>query len=190
MPTTITGSIGVVGGKFALKDLFKNIGVNWDGVQWGRNSGMWSMNTEFSKSEAERINAMLDAVYDGFIARVADGRNMTPEAVDKIAGGRVWSGARAVDIGLADQLGGLNDALDYVGSQLGRDGREGLNVVVMPKPKTALEQLVAMLEGQAVLGQVVRENASVLDGLKSIGGAARQVTHPQDYLVYDNFSLQ
>lgn len=190
LPTTITGSIGVVGGKFALADLFKKIGVNWDGVRWGKNSGMWSMNSEFSKSEAERINAMLDAVYDGFIARVADGRKMTPEAVDKIAGGRVWSGKRAVEIGLADQFGGLNDALDYTAKQLGAENREGLEVVVMPEPKTALEQFVELIEGQAMLGQAVRQNSAVLEWLRPVNDAAAVAQNPNDFMVMERFKLR
>lgn len=190
MPSTVTGSIGVVGGKVALSELFKNIGVNWDGVRWGRNAGMWSLDSTFSKSEAERVNAMLDAVYDGFIARVAKGRGMDLKAVDDIAGGRVWSGQRAVRIGLADRIGGLNDALDYVAIELGEQTRDDLDVVVMPKPKTALEQFIDLVEGQAMLGRFVQDNQAVLDFLKPVSDAARVARNPNDFMVFENFQLQ
>jgi len=190
MPSTITGSIGVVGGKVAMGELFEKLGVNFDGVRWGRNSGMWSINTPFSAGEAERIHAMLDAVYDGFIARVAKGRNMTPEAVDAVAGGRVWSGKRAVEIGLADQLGGLNDGLDYAAVQIGKDGREDIEVVVMPKPKTAIEQLLELVEGQAVLGQVMQQNTALFEWLSPINDAAMQAKNPNDFMVMERLSVR
>lgn len=190
LPNTITGSIGVVGGKFAFDGLFDQLDVNWEHTRWGKNAGMWSVNTPFSKSEAERINAMLDAVYDGFVSRVAKGRKMTPEAVDAVAGGRVWSGRRAVEIGLADQFGGLNDALDYVAVELGQESRDDLNVVVMPKPKTAFEQFLELVEGQAMLGQVVRENSAVFEMLGPLNDAAVQVSHPNDFMVMERLNLQ
>jgi len=190
MPSTITGSIGVVGGKIAMADLFEKIGVNWEGVRWGENSGMWSINSTFSKSEAKRINAMLDAVYDGFISRVAKGRNMTPEAVDAIAGGRVWSGRRAVEIGLADQIGGLNDALDYVAVELGQKSRDDLNVIVMPEPKTALEQFLELVEGQAVLGQMAKENSGLIELLRPVSDAAVRAQRPNDFMVFESLQLQ
>ncbi|NCT40330.1 MAG: signal peptide peptidase SppA [Alphaproteobacteria bacterium] len=190
MPSTITGSIGVVGGKFAFDGLFDTLDVNWEGVKWGQNSGMWSINTPFSKSEAERINAMLDAVYDGFVSRVAKGRKMTPEAVDAIAGGRVWSGKRAVEIGLADQFGGLNDALDYVAKQIGKDDRNDLNVVIMPEPKTALQHFLELIEGQAVLGGLAKQNAALFEWLGPLNDAAVQVSRPNDFMVMERLQVE
>jgi len=190
MPSTITGSIGVVGGKFAFDGLFDTLDVNWEGVKWGQNSGMWSINTPFSKSEAERSNAMLDAVYDGFVSRVAKGRKMTPEAVDAIAGGRVWSGKRAVEIGLADQFGGLNDALDYVAKQIGKDDRNDLNVVIMPEPKTALQHFLELIEGQAVLGGLAKQNAALFEWLGPLNDAAVQVSRPNDFMVMERLQVE
>jgi protease-4 len=188
-PTTITGSIGVVGGKFAFGDLFEKIGVNWDGVRWGDNAGIWSADTPFSRGEAERINAMLDAVYDGFITRVSKGRGMDKDAVDKVAGGRVWSGRRAVQVGLADQFGGLNDALDYAAELTGKKSRKDINVIIMPEPKTALERFIELLEGQAMLGRFIQENAGVIDLGREFTGALQQVQRPNDFMVYDSISI-
>lgn len=149
LPTTITGSIGVLGGKLSLAELWKKLGVNWDkSISWGENSGIWSMNTPFDENEAERVNNMLDHVYASFVARVAKGRGLTPEQVDKIAGGRVWSGEKAKEIGLADQIGGLREALDYTATILGEKDRNDLNIFIMPEPKTPLEQLLELVEMQ------------------------------------------
>ncbi|MFK7838774.1 MAG: signal peptide peptidase SppA [Bdellovibrionales bacterium] len=190
MPSTVTGSIGVVGGKFAFDGLFDKVNVNWDGVQWGRNSGLWSIDSAFSKSEASRINAMLDAVYDGFITRVAKGRNMSEQDVDQVAGGRVWSGARAIDVGLADQIGGLNDALDYVAVELGKADRSDLNVVIMPEPKTTLEQFLELVEGHAVFANVMRQNKTLFDWLQPLNEAVVQVQNPHDFMVMEQLSVQ
>ncbi len=194
LPATITGSIGVVGGKFSVGELWDKLGVNWDGVQWGENADMWSLNSKFSPREAERINAMLDAIYHGFITRVAKGRKMGLAEVDEIAGGRVWSGVRAVEIGLADQLGGLDAALDYTAQLLGRDDRSGLDTLVYPKRKTPIEQLIALLEGQVMLGQSVRSNAALLEwGAETLGplsGAINQVRNPNDFSVYQPMAVR
>jgi protease-4 len=126
---------------------------------------MWSVNTPFSESEAARINVMLDQVYDGFLERVSKGRKMSVESVDKIAGGRVWTGKRAVEIGLADEIGGLENALDYAAQSLGQADRHSLNVVIMPKQKTAIEKLLEMLEQQNEIGQAARWQMAVIERL-------------------------
>ena len=156
MPTTLTGSIGVVGGKFALKDLWEKMGVNWDSVKWGENAAMWSFNTPFTESEALRFNVMLDQIYDGFVERVAKGRKMKPEDVEKIAGGRVWTGTRAVQVGLVDEIGSLAQAMDYTARLLGAADRAGMDVVIMPEPKSALDQILEFLG----------EQGSVYEGMK------------------------
>ncbi len=154
LPSTITGSIGVLGGKFSLEKLWQNVGVNWSRTSWGENAGMWSMNTPFSEGEAGRMNAMLDHIYDSFVARVAQGRDMNVQDAEKIARGRVWSGVKAVELGLADQFGGLNEALDYAAAQIDEDyTRADVDVVVLPKPLSAIERFVELLEGQVSAGR-------------------------------------
>lgn len=162
LPTTITGSIGVIGGKFSLAELWDKLGVNWDQVSWGDNSAMWSMNKPYSKSEAERVNAMMDNVYSNFVERVAKGRDMTPEQVEKIARGRVWSGKRAIEIGLADQIGGLNEALDYAAIQVGGKSRADVNLVILPRPLTPLEQFIELLDEQVKAGEALKIQGELL----------------------------
>ncbi len=185
LPTTITGSIGVVGGKFYMRDLWKKIGVNWEGVSWGQNAGMWSINTPFSETEAERINAMLDQVYDAFLARVAKGRNMSIEEVDKIAKGRVWSGKSALEIGLADQLGGLNEALDYAATLAGFEDPSNAPVEIMPRPKTPLEQFIELLGEGAVFAPQMEWQKSLGDFAAPLVQQMNMVRNPELYSVYE-----
>jgi len=152
-PATVTGSIGVAGGKFVLDDIWDKIGVNWETVDWGANSSFWSLNTLYTAPQRERMNALLDYIYDGFVARVAEGRGMSIEAVDQIARGRVWTGRQAQQFGLVDELGGLDSALDYTAILLGATDRQALNIMQMPEPKTPLELLVDLMEMQVAIGR-------------------------------------
>ncbi|MCB9991070.1 MAG: signal peptide peptidase SppA [Rhodospirillales bacterium] len=167
-PSTMTGSIGVTGGKFALQELWGKIGVNWDRVSWGDNAGLWSFNEPYNASQTERMNAMMDSVYDRFIAVVAEGRGMTPAQVDKIAGGRVWTGSQALDKGLVDALGGLNDALDYTAKEVGAADRHGVQVVVLPHPKSPFERVVELLEGQVQAGQFLSRHGEQIKALDHV----------------------
>jgi protease-4 len=152
MPSTLTGSIGVVGGKIALQDLWDKIGVNWNtDVSWGDNAGMWSVNTKFNDQERARMDAMLDHVYHNFIARVAVGRKMNVAAVEKIAKGRVWTGAQAVQNGLVDELGGLYQAMDYAAKDMGKEDITDLHIAIYPKPKTFQEELFDMLSNSGMV---------------------------------------
>lgn len=184
LPTTVTGSIGVVGGKFSMQGLWGLLGVNWERIQWGTNAGMWSSNTPFSESEAERVNAMLDNVYDNFVERVAIGRKMTPEAVDRIAGGRIWTGKSAVKIGLADRLGGLNDALDYTAKQIGKTSRKDVEIVIMPKPLAPFERFLNMLEQQVYAHNALRTQAQVMEAIQPYMAEMTIMQNPQNYSVY------
>lgn len=146
-PTTLTGSIGVLGGKVSAGDLWKTIGVNWDrSIQWGGNAGMWTMNAPFSASEEERVNAMLDHVYKSFVERVAKGRGLSVEQVDNIARGRVWTGTEASRIGLVDKIGGLREAMNYTAQVLGAKDKTGIDVVILPAPRTVFEKFLELVE--------------------------------------------
>jgi protease-4 len=110
-PGTITGSIGVIMGKPVLRDLFGRSGVSVDTVAENPNALMFSLARPFSDSEWSRINEWLDAIYADFTSKVASGRRLDVSRVHDLARGRVWSGADAVSNGLADETGGLRDAI-------------------------------------------------------------------------------
>lgn len=189
--TTITGSIGVVGGKFVFGDLFDKIGVNWQSVKWGENSEMWSMSETFDESAAERINNMLDNVYRNFLERVAKGRNMSVEDVDKIARGRVWSGKSAAEVGLVDQLGGLLDAVNYIAQLRGGKDFHDVNIQIFPKPKTTLEQFIALLSGEEVkIGSQPNVQSVLLETLQPLIKPAVIARDRQNFMVYDPVKIQ
>ncbi len=111
-PSTITGSIGVYSGRFSLAGLYEKIGVDATIFARGRHAAMDASSRPWDPSDLAVVERLVDATYDRFKARVAEGRNLDPEVVERVARGRVWSGARAVSLGLADAPGGLYDAVD------------------------------------------------------------------------------
>ena len=113
-PATITGSIGVFGGKFVIKDLLGKIGVNVDGVSSGINALIDSPTTDFTPAQWAILQTELDRIYGDFLDKVAAGRGMTREAVRAVAKGQIWSGAAAKANGLVDKLGGLLTAVDLL----------------------------------------------------------------------------
>ncbi|MGZ9097114.1 MAG: signal peptide peptidase SppA [Micavibrio sp.] len=162
LPSTLTGSIGVASGKADLSGLMEKIGVNWDGVQVGENADLWSMTGPFSQSGQERMNTMIDSTYDAFVERVAKGRKLSPEEVEKIARGRVWTGHQALEIGLVDELGGLGVALDYAARQIGAENRDGVEVVQLPHPKTPFERLFELMNIEVMMGKLSEVVTAIL----------------------------
>ncbi|MET0702929.1 MAG: signal peptide peptidase SppA [Mycobacterium sp.] len=110
-PGTITGSIGVVTGKLVARDLKDKLGVGIDGVRTNANADAWSINAPFTPEQHAHVEAEADLFYTDFVERVAHGRELSVEAVDQVARGRVWTGADALAHGLVDELGGLRTAI-------------------------------------------------------------------------------
>ena len=110
-PGTLTGSIGVFGGKLNVLGLYRKLGLNIETVSRGKHAEMLSPFKDFTPEEGQRFQAQLDAFYQVFLGRVAEGRHMTRAAVDSIGQGRVWSGLQAQKLGLVDSLGGLQAAV-------------------------------------------------------------------------------
>jgi protease-4 len=110
-PGTLTGSIGVYGGKPVFSELLEKAGITSEMVAEGANAGMFSTSRGFSPEQWERINAWLDRIYDDFVGKVAQSRDLSRERTHELARGRVWTGADARASGLVDELGGLEDAL-------------------------------------------------------------------------------
>jgi len=110
-PGTLTGSIGVILAKPVLADLFGRAGVNSEVIAQGDNATMFSLSRPFTEDEWARINVWLDALYADFTQKVAEGRRLDIGRVHELARGRVWTGADAVTNGLADEAGGLRDAI-------------------------------------------------------------------------------
>ena len=188
-PTTLTGSIGVVGGKFSIAGLWERLGVKWESVSWGENSSIWSMNQPFSPNEGAQIDAMLDQIYDGFVTRVAQGRNMSRAAVEEVARGRVWSGKAAAERGLVDQLGGLTDATQYTAELLGVEAASNLSVITVPKPKNTLEQFVELLAQQGLVYETARWQSALFAQFKPFMRDAAALGGDDPYMVYEPLRL-
>jgi len=110
-PATLTGSIGVVMLKFVIDGTLKKLGMNMEGVSKGRYADLYSPVRAFTPEERAKVQEQMQATYDTFVEKAAAGRNTTPERIDAIAQGRVWTGAQGKQIGLVDELGGLERAL-------------------------------------------------------------------------------
>jgi protease-4 len=138
-PTTLTGSIGVFGGKMVYASLLDKIDVDTVVISRGKHAGMFSGLTRFSDTEREVMRKHMKHTYKTFVNRVAKGRNMSHDAVDRIAQGRVYTGRQASEVGLVDKLGGLDDAIAEARklARLPADTKSEL----YPKPKTFLEML-------------------------------------------------
>jgi protease-4 len=145
-PGTITGSIGVVGGKFALSGAFNKIGITTDIISRGKNSGVLSSTAGFSDSERDAMQRLLNDIYDQFTGKAAQGRKMPKEKLEKLARGRVYTGSTALKIGLVDELGSLEDAIAYAKKQAGVGPDEKLEKLVLPKATSPLESLLGPLD--------------------------------------------
>ena len=145
-PGTITGSIGVFSGKFNLRGLYDKIGLTKEIVVRGRNAAMFSDYQPWSEEEKARIRALMESFYGEFVSKAAQGRKKTVEEIDRVAQGRVWTGADAVKLGLVDRLGGLDAALSLARekAQIGAD--QDVNLVVLPERKGLLELLMERQE--------------------------------------------
>jgi protease IV len=109
--STVTGSIGVIAGKFSLAGLYEKIGINYETYIRGRNASMFSLSKPFDEHEFAAFDKMVGDIYAQFTAKVADGRNMEIQDVLNVAGGRVWSGTRAHGVKLVDEIGGFYEAV-------------------------------------------------------------------------------
>ena len=133
-PTTLTGSIGVYGGKLALGQTFAHFGVDLRQTSvGGAFTGAYATGPEFTPQQRAAFAKSIDLVYAGFVQRVATGRKLTHDRVREIAKGRVWTGAQALGLGLVDQLGGFYDAVDKAKALAGLKGEVGLKTMTSPR---------------------------------------------------------
>ncbi|MDQ3808987.1 MAG: signal peptide peptidase SppA [Chloroflexota bacterium] len=140
-PATLTGSIGVVMVKFVIDGTLKKLGMNMEGVSQGRYANLYSPVRPFSPEERAKVQEQMQATYDAFVEKAAAGRHTTPEKIDAIAQGRVWTGQQAKQLGLVDDLGGLERALAVAKEQakIARDAE--VQLIIYPPKKTLYEAL-------------------------------------------------
>ncbi len=175
-PGTITGSIGVLAGKLVTRDFWGKLGITYDKTQTSRHGTMYSSVYDYTPEEWERLQAALDHIYETFKARVAAGRHLSPERVEEIARGRIWTGAQALELGLVDALGGMDEALKLARREAGMEADAAVRLKVFPRPRPPLEDLLG--EGRKnsedyalveALQATAAELAPVLDLARRLG---------------------
>ncbi|HEX4566369.1 MAG TPA: signal peptide peptidase SppA, partial [Vicinamibacterales bacterium] len=135
-PATLTGSIGVVLTKFVIDGTLKKLGMNMEGVSKGKYADLYSPVRPFSPDERARMEAYMQATYDTFVEKAAQGRNTTPEKIDAVGQGRVWTGRQAKQIGLVDELGGLDRAVSLAKLRAKIPQDADVELVIYPPKKS------------------------------------------------------
>jgi protease IV len=179
-PGTITGSIGVITGKLIARDLKDRLGVGSDAVRTNANADAWSINAPFTPEQQAQVEAEADLFYTDFVERVADGRNLSVDAVDAVARGRVWTGADALDHGLVDELGGLRAAVRKAKVLAGLDVDDKVRLVSYPsssvwdlvRPRSSSQPAAASLP-DALGGLITRSVVGLVEQAeRSLTGAS------------------
>ena len=171
-PGTITGSIGVVPGKMVLAGLWERLGIAWDGVKAGARADAWSPSRDFTEAEWAQVEASLDRIYADFTRKVAEGRDLPMDKVQRIAEGRVWSGADAYQIGLVDALGGYRKAFALAREAAGLDPEAPIQVRVFPEARDPVQALIEDALGDALeapgMGAMARGLARIVKAVSQL----------------------
>lgn len=172
-PSTLTGSIGVFGGKLNLSGALVQVGLSQHTWQRGEQATLLSGMHDFSEAGRERFRSYMQSFYDHFLARAAEGRGMTVEQIHAVAQGRVWTGEQALEHGLVDELGGLDVALAKA-LELSEAGvpMEEVRIVRYPETKTFFEQVMEELEGKDPTVQAAQAQARALMAVDPETGTA------------------
>ncbi len=184
---TITGSIGVFGVLFNMERfLNKKLGITTDGVSTGKFSDFPNMTKTWTAEEKAIVQNSIEDIYGDFLGKVAKGRGMTVEQVNEIAQGRVWSGQDALNIGLVDEIGGLEQAIAYAKEKAAIDDPK---IGIYPKSKSQWEQLQDMFDLEAKANKMVQkklgeygEIGSQIERIKSY--SEPQMRLPVDYDIH------
>lgn len=177
-PSTLTGSIGIFGGKYVTGGLYAKLGAAIDSTSDGRHAEIASPARPFSPSEAQKLQTQLQAFYDQFIEKAAASRGRTVQEIDRVAQGRVWTGAQAREQGLVDELGGLDRAVALARERAGIPADAEVELVVFPPRKSFYEALAEPWSGgggseAAAEGLAAQLTAAERDVLRAALGPLR-----------------
>ena len=160
-PTTLTGSIGIFGMVPNVKELTDKIGLSYDVVKTNKYADFGNIMRPFSEGEKALLQMMVAEGYDTFITRCAEGRHTTKEAIEKIAEGRVWTGEAAKELGLVDELGGIDKALDIA---IAKARVGGYTIVSYPEKKDVLSSLLDTKPTNYVESQLLKSKLGEYSG--------------------------
>jgi protease-4 len=141
-PGTLTGSIGVLGGKMITSDLWEKLKVNWEGVSTHENADFWSATSDYTPEQWKKLQQRLDEIYGDFVRKVSESRGLDMGAVREAAQGKVWTGEDALALGLVDALGGLAQAVRAAGEAAGIE-EEAVDLVLLPPRRSLWQRLLA-----------------------------------------------
>jgi protease-4 len=168
---TITGSIGVFSGKFSMSGLYAKLGISEDVVQRGRHARLFSSSAPWNDEERAHVRAMNRAFYVTFVAKAAEGRHKTKDAIESVAQGRVWTGREALEAGLVDRLGGLDVAVRVAREKARIATGQEVRLVVFPERKSFFETLVERQEDDGLSRALGPRAASLLRWSRSLAEA-------------------
>ena len=175
-PATITGSIGVLGGKMLTTGFWKMLGITFDQVHDGANATYWTGTEDYTPAEWVRFEAWLDRVYVDFTSKVADGRKLPKERVLEIAKGRIWSGEDGKALGLVDELGGFPEALALAKKAAKIPAGEEVSLQLFPRKRTAWQALMDTLSGDTPeSSEQDAEATAMIRALRMVQPLARQI---------------
>jgi protease-4 len=142
-PTSITGSIGVLAGKFVAREVMNRLAVHRESIQRGAHAGYESLFKEFSQEESEQLHRQISEFYrEDFVKKVAEGRKLNEDAVDQAGRGRVWSGKRAKEQKLVDEIGGIFEAIQQARKLAGIPDSKKVRVVHYHRHRRIWERLI------------------------------------------------
>jgi protease-4 len=162
---SVTGSIGVVGGKFEASRLYERLGVGKEIIRVGKHAAFHSPSVDFSEDELWKLQRDIDALYADFVAKMAEGRGVEPTVMEAAAQGRVWTGAQALEHRLIDELGGAREALDAVRRALGL--APSALLALMPAHQPGLAERLKRVRGRAEASALAELLPEELDTLFS-----------------------
>jgi protease-4 len=176
-PGTLTGSIGVLGGKLALGGLYEKVGLTTDVISRGKNAGILSSTNPFTLSERKAMETLMAEVYDQFLDKVlenraAAGKKFTRKQLIDLAEGRIWTGKQAMDRGLIDALGTFEDAVADAKAMGGLARDADVDFLILPKPHSFLDSL---MEGDSPLGMLSSKELSALSRLPEVAAHAQHL---------------
>ena len=169
-PATLTGSIGIYTGKMALGGTMTKLGVTTGKVTSGANADIYSPFEPFSPAQRTRVQDYMQGFYENFVEKAAEARRMTPEQIDAVAQGRVWTGRQAREHGLVDELGGLESAVRIAKERAKLDPKRDVDLVVYPPKRSILDILSNPLGSRAAQGLGImldRPEARLMDSAVS-----------------------
>jgi protease-4 len=150
-PGTLTGSIGVYAGKFALARTMEKLGIATETVASGRNAAIYSPFAPFTPEQRAKVQDHVNDFYQGFVQKAATSRRKRPEEIDAVAQGRVWTGRQAQEYGLVDALGGLDRAVAIAKDRAGIAADEDVELVTYPPRRTIYEALLQRFQSSGAL---------------------------------------